>query len=208
MPPESKPTTATPAATGIGSFRVQMGDDKNRNFVWPMDHRLLRGRWSHANIVGVTMDERFVKMPDVPGILVDVDVDKRILRLMDPLAHPENKHLLEKAQAIAQQSFNTKCSFDFQPNGILVRRDLTNNQLKSVCWYVRRFLDARCCEVVRGRVPSADQCLAMPGSIAVEVYDSSPLVDHERPMVPYTPMRHDEEVAREKAVAEMSFDDL
>lgn len=203
MPPAANEKEGAKVSPATGNFRIEMGDRLNRNFLWPIDQRLLRGRWTRANIPGVEFDDKFKGMPDLPGILLDVDIDGRTYGMMDPLAHPKNRALLEKAQLIGQRAWGVKMVPEFMPDGFLRFRDLTPDQIKSVVFYARRFYDNRQCNVLRGRMPAMDQVFAMPGRVSYENFNSSAAVEHKREPVPYIPPKPDEDSIAEASVADM-----
>src|SRR5947209_998523 len=96
-PPTSTAGTTHAGAAGAtpGDFAVEVGDSRNRNFIWPLDQRALRGAWKKNHLPGVVMDERFAHMPDLPGQQIHVSCQRRVVRVVDPLNDPRYARVLE-----------------------------------------------------------------------------------------------------------------
>lgn len=178
------------APAGRFAFTVEMGDSKNRCMVWPLDQRNLRGRWRRDNIAGVTTDDRFALMPDLPGHCITMDAAKKAAIIFDPLSDPKNERILKKAQAVAEAIWGTKCAGD----QAVRNDDMSDDEVKTWAYWVRRYLDARQCRVVRGTVPEMAEILALPGRVAHHNFDQgSAAKDKQEPPAKYVPMKFQEE---------------
>ncbi len=172
-------------------FTIEFGDDRNRNFLWPLDQRKLRGRWTRNNLPGVTFEgaPEFSNMPDLPGLRLRVNSVKRASVIFDPLENdsdPKVRKLLAKATTIVEVSFGTRCA----PEVSVKLSDMNDDELRSHAYWARRFLDNRQCVEVAGQVPEMKQIEEMPGLIKFQVHDNSPLVVHDQPAPRrYVPVR-------------------
>jgi len=164
-------------------FVVEFGDQKNSNFMWPLDQRVLRGRWTRNNLPGVTHEgaPEFGSLPDIPGMRLALSSVKKSAKFFDVLENenedPRIAAVLEKAQRVLNAVFSIK----FGPEIPIILKDLSENELKSHAYWVRRMFDNRSVLIISGRIPEIDEIVSMPGLIKFEGHDSSPLVIHDKP---------------------------
>lgn len=171
-------------------FVVQISDAKNRNVMWPPSKRQLRGQWAWDNLRGVTVDDRFQRMPDLPGMVIAVR--GRNGYIVDPLNNVKNKAILDEAQAVCQAAFATK----FGPEEDVVVGAMTDDELKNWCYWVRRFLDNRQVTVLRGQVPSMAEIDKFPGKLFRDAFDHGPNAKHDKPLGRYVPPRFKDQEAK------------
>jgi hypothetical protein len=186
-------------------FRIEMGDYRNRNFVWPLDARTLRGRFSRNNIASVVIDERFSSVPDISGILLELNGAKNTFYMMDPLAHPSNREAYEQIKHLVDTYFAGNFVHEFHPTGVMAFRDLTKDEFKSICYYARRFADARQCFLINGSIPDMNSILALPGQVMFENYDSGHTAKKLRDPERYIPVKV-EEGKKIATIVEVDFD--
>lgn len=183
----SNPATETPPPVKRikAIFTVELGDEKNRNFMSPLfGERTLRGRWSMQNQKGGHPDDTFLDMPNLPGMYITVNTEQRLIELTDPLASPRHKALLEKARRVCKARFNKRYGPD---KGVRID-NASEDELKNACYWVRRLLDARQATVVSGAVPEMKAIVEMPGSITFEKYDQREGINRQRPPKRYVPL--------------------
>ena len=150
-------------------FVAEFGDAKNRNFLWNIDQRELRGRWKKSNLPrNSSFDERFAGMPDIPGMVLSLKSDQRRARFYDPLGRPENKNILELAKKVCLETFGTKRG----PAADIAFDHMTDDDIKSFCYWARRFLDMEQLTVVNGTVPKMDEIRTFPGKVLFSGFDS------------------------------------
>lgn len=150
------------------SFTVEVADQWNRNAKWPLDERVLRGRWSRDNVVHDVDDERFRGMPDLPGLLIHVEGRGRRAAITDPMANPANREVSDKVSKIIANA--QMGSMGPEPDYTV--ENLSNDDLKSWCYWVRRMLDNKQLRIHRGTVPSMDEISRMPGKVFKENFDT------------------------------------
>ena len=153
----------------LGEIVIELGDDRNRRFLYPPTQQELRGAWRKANLIGITMDVRMTQMPDLPGLHVFLDCRKARVRIADPLAAPENKAILQQAQAVHKDVFRTLAG----PEADYVEEGLNETKLKTHLFWIRRLVDAGSARVVQGELPDMETIEALPGMTRAEAWNSS-----------------------------------
>lgn len=148
---------------------IEIGDDRCRQLMWPMTMNVLRGRWTRANLIGVTMAPVLAAMPDIPGMRVLVDPARSAARIFDPLAEPANAELLERARRVHKEAFRTEAGAEKAVD----YASLSPDELKSWLHCMRRAVDSKHAEVVHGALPTVDQIAALPGKTRMEHYNQS-----------------------------------
>ena len=193
MAEPTKPPMPTANSTKV-EFVIEIGDEKNRNVIWPLDNRLLRGRWVKSNIPPESVGEKIAKIPDLPGVCIRLNSAKRAADIFDPLASPQNKALLERAQQATAGVFGP-----FGPEELATFDELDNDGIKSWCYWARRLVDAGTARVKRGAVPEMDEIIAMPGRYATNNHDQGVNAERskEKPDRPYKPLVKSSESTRE-----------
>jgi hypothetical protein len=158
---------------------VELSDDRNRNFLLPwLTEVELRGRFDWANCRGKTADGGSVAMtvdpddlirscPNVPGICIELSSQRRIARLYDPLALPENKELMEMVQRAILNGRGDKQG----PMREINFDNMDENEIKTWAYGLRRLVDGRQCRVLRGKVPTIDELRRTSGKIVTREFD-------------------------------------
>jgi len=168
--PPTPPKTAVPQAfSRLGEIVIEMGDDRNRRFLYPPTGQELRGWWKKANLIGMTMDQRMTQMPDLPGLYVCLDCKRARLRILDPLNAPENKGLLAQAQAVHKEVFRVNAG----PETDKVEEGLNETRLKTNLYWMRRLVESGSARIVSGELPTLEQIETMPGMTRAEAWNSS-----------------------------------
>jgi hypothetical protein len=173
-------------------FIVEVADEYNHNIRWPLDERVLRGRWSGMNNAGPKNDDerfrQFNAAPDLPGLRIGVDTRKRVAFIYDPLGEAKYRNVLAKWQSAVQVAFGENCA----PERMTELDDMTPDEIKTWCYWVRRFVDAGNVKVMDGTVPSMAAIRGMEGLVQKHNYDNrhdtKKLVEVERRYMPPRPM--------------------
>lgn len=168
-PPTPPKTVVPPAFSRLGEIVIEMGDDRNRRFLYAPTGQELRGWWKKANLIGMTMDQRMTQMPDLPGMYVCLDCKRARLRILDPLNAPENKGLLAQAQAVHKDVFRTNAG----PETDKVEEGLNETRLKTNLYWMRRLVDSGSARIVSGDLPTLEQIEVLPGMTRAEAWNSS-----------------------------------
>lgn len=144
------------------SFTVEIATDQNNQVLSPIGKILLRGRFAMASMKGKVADDRFANCPDIPGVYVTVDWERRTVKVTDPLALKKNAGLYQEiAAAVANTGFAKP-----QPSTEREFTSLNDDMMKTWTYWVRRWLDSRqCVEVEGGRVPSMEAVAKLPGRV-------------------------------------------
>ena len=159
------------------NFWVEVGDDRGRRIVWPLDRQSLRGRWStkHAPSGGVT--QSMADMPDIPGIYIGINFKEKAIAFIDPLNDMSNKELLNKINRTHKRVFFTNGS----PEKDRIRR-LDDDSFKTAVYQIRRMLDNSQCEVKKGEVPSMKELFThLSGKIKTKNFDEFHGAEHYDP---------------------------
>lgn len=161
-------------------FIIEMGDKKNRTFLNPITQQKMRGRWTRDNHreMDIDHDGQYAplrQLPDLPGISIHVNTGAKRVRVFDPLGEPGNADLLEQVKKIVKLAMKK----DGREEKTTVYEDCNEDELKSWLYWARRFVDARQCEVVSGRVPEMKEIMSLPGKIIKSINQES-MTDEER----------------------------
>jgi hypothetical protein len=168
-PPAGKGGGVSQAFSRLGEIVIEMGDDRNRRFLYAPTGQELRGWWKKANLIGMTMDQRMTQMPDLPGMYICLDCKRARLRVLDPLNAPENKGLLAQAQAVHKDVFRTNAG----PETDKLEEGLNDTRLKTNLYWMRRLVDSGSARIVSGELPTLEQIETLPGMTRAEVWNSS-----------------------------------
>lgn len=162
---------------------VEIADSRNGNVLWPITQAVLRGKWARANIPAQSYPERLQEMPDLPGMHIAIDTNRRKGSVFDLLSRSTHKDLLKKANRQHLAIWGVEC----EPERDITLATMTDNQMKSWLYWIRRMLDAKQCVCVEGTVPSMAQIEAMPGTFMTNVFDASVHVkkETEKSVYPY-----------------------
>jgi hypothetical protein len=150
---------------GSSRFTVEFGDDRNRNPILVLTKKVMRGRWSMANLVGEAFGD-MAPMPDIPGIHAEVDVGAKTLRIFDPLA--TDKDLYDKVCVVLKNARQ-----EFGKPWPEVTRKLDENELKTICLELLDHIDAGTARRIDGRVPTREEINGWPGRRMINQMDSN-----------------------------------
>lgn len=76
----------------LGKLVIEIMNEDNRSVAWGPIQRAVRGRWNPHNLAGGDTSEAGLrKIPTIPGVLVVVEPQQRLLSVVDPLSAPENR---------------------------------------------------------------------------------------------------------------------
>jgi hypothetical protein len=149
-------------------FVVEFATVNNNGTLCPITKKLHRGRWTMNNIKSRVPDDRFARMPDLPGIQILFDGRGRKVQILDPLVTDKYAEVLALAQDVMQQF-----GWPDEPEETDTRTEQTNDQLKEWVYWARRWLDAEQVEVVQGNVPEMSEVEALPGRVEHNNFDLS-----------------------------------
>lgn len=169
QPPPPPKVTVPQAISRLGEIVIELGDDRNRRFLYAPTGQELRGWWKKANLIGMTMDQRMTQMPDLPGMYVCLDCKRARLRILDPLNAPENKGLLAQAQAVHKEVFRTNAG----PETDKTEEGLNETRLKTNLYWMRRLVDSGSARIISGELPTLEQIETLPGMTRAEAWNSS-----------------------------------
>lgn len=148
---------------------IEIGGDRCRQVLWPLSKEPLRGAWRRGNLVGTTMHQIMQAMPDLPGQHVSLDAARKVGRIFDPLNDPRMAEVLRKAQAVHKEAFRTEAGAAEDKRF----EHLTDDEVKTWLYYMRRIVDCGEARVVHGELPTLEQLETLPGRTRTECYNSS-----------------------------------
>jgi hypothetical protein len=163
------PAAPVQDARRLGEILVEIADERNSNVMWPITKVLLRGRWARVNTLGQTMAQVMQPLPDIPGLHVGVDCARKLSKILDPLNEPRNAELVKKIQAVLKEAFRQV----YGPEKDVVQEGLSDGEIKSWLYWMRRLVDNGQAVVIKGELPDLKAIRALPGKIAIENYNSS-----------------------------------
>lgn len=174
-PPAAKPPE--PSKTGpdkgdLNHFRFcfELRLPNCGNALWPPTQELLRGRWSLLEAKGGgPVNAAFAKMPDLPGLCIEVDTRGRRARIFDPLSQDTEsaKRRLEEASLMVKHLNGSN-------QGSAPTREyeqLSDNEIKLWCYWSRRYELAGNLKMVKGSIPTELEMNEMPGLIPANLND-------------------------------------
>jgi hypothetical protein len=162
-------------APHIGAFIVELGDEGNRQIPIDMMRMWLRGRWLQSNVkcdMGVEMR----KMPDSPGIRLEVKPRDSTLRIFDPLAMPQNASLLANLNKAVEEITSIKTGTGRKLGPMVeVTHKLDEHQLKTIMLEISRKVHGPmpCMFAVQGNVPTVEELEHYPGRELNDPWNSS-----------------------------------
>lgn len=83
----------------MGTFRIEIADKQNSNYLFAAIQSTIRGRATPANVASKDKNEfqkAFWGLGDIPGQYIELDADKRIGRVIEPLADTDEGRELFK----------------------------------------------------------------------------------------------------------------
>ena len=169
----SETTVAThPRTRKNYKFTIEVGDDKGRNPLFGPAHQQLRGRWSRELMIGtISGKQALSKMPDVPGLYIEVNTEKKAARIYDPLAEPKNKKLLDTVTPL----FKEIVGEDGRPWEPIIRTSMTETELKTWTYYCWRMVNDNnpCARLIDGELPETiEDVLELPGQTRIEHFNT------------------------------------
>jgi len=150
-------------------IEIELADERNRSFSWGLTMEILRGGWSRRNLHSDELVEDLAAMPDIPGLRIRLNTERKLAVIYDPLGLPDNKALADKISNIIFARFRVRQG----PAAPNERRDLDADDIKSWLYCMARRRDANECRVTVGDLPATSRIERMPGRIRVEAYNSS-----------------------------------
>lgn len=154
--------------TSMVKFVVEVDSPRNAKLQWTPDGRTLRGRWDPKRVNGSASESSFQRMPILPGLYIVMDGPRRVLRFADPLNDPKNADRLKLAQETVQNTFGERHG----PEVDVEVKNLTDDEIKTACYWVRRYLDDQKVTVREGAVPTIAEVDAMPGDITIQDFNA------------------------------------
>lgn len=163
-----------PQPKGKGAaFVIEFASDQNNETLCPITRRKYRGRWTGSNVKNRVPDDRFARMPDMPGHQIAFDGPGRRLEIVDPMGFPDNRDILREAKSVYKE-MNWQ---EPEPSETRTVQLKTDDLFKTWLYWVRRWLDNSQAVVVRGRVPEMAEIELLPGRVEHNQFDASPKRD-------------------------------
>lgn len=150
-------------------FEIEFGDGRNRVMSWPPTAEIYRGAWKRANLVGDEMVEIISQFPDIPGMRLRLDPQRRKSVVYDVLYLPEHKEACARLQRLIKLHFGV----DQGPAKPVERDRLDDDDIKTWYYWARRKVDAGQATIVRGELPDIDDVERMAGRVRIETFNSS-----------------------------------
>jgi hypothetical protein len=146
---------------------IELGDVRNRHILFPPNQRALRGAWKKSNISHQSMTPEINNIPDLPGLWIAVDTEKRAVGILEPLIRDSHKALLGDFTKAYQAVTNSNGG----PERDIKLGRQPDTKLKTWLYWMKRLVDGGQASVYRGVLPTMDEILAMPGNLEVNQFD-------------------------------------
>lgn len=167
---DKKEEGAKPVAPKLSpEIEIELGDDRNRVFAWGPTMAILRGAWSRKNLRSDELVEELATMPDIPGMRIIVNVERKLAVIYDPLALDAHKELCQEIQRHIKARFRR----DEGPEKEDKRQGMDADDLKTWLYGMRRRVDAKQARVTKGELPPLEVIDKLPGRTRIEMYNSS-----------------------------------
>lgn len=147
---------------------IQLGDDKNRNFLWPMSKEKIRGTWLRKNVINQAINTEFNSIVDVPGQIIYLSTKTQRIVIEDPLNKPEYEHVKKQVLATVHNFFRVK--MDVMPDKAM--EYLTPSMIKSWLYWMFRFVESEKAVVVRGKMPDKTTISNLPGETSIQNFNT------------------------------------
>lgn len=154
---------------------IEMATDTNSNVLFNPTQQVLRGRWSPAAISlrGMTSAQGMNQMPELPGMIVGFDPEAKKLIVRDPLADAENRAIVEDANRVLLGVFSVQS----RPAD-RVERELTDDEFKTLVYWMRRAVDGEQARMVVGNLPDEKEIREqIRGRIRKSFWDTGAEID-------------------------------
>lgn len=126
--------------------------NSNRVVFKPLLSKPLRGRWTIASTGGESTAEVLRQLmavaPEIPGIRIAIDPQKRQARVYDPLGLPENKTLQEEIARVLNN--HQQWGWGAAPWPTATRDEMSANDIKTWLYEMRRLVDSGLAVIVSG----------------------------------------------------------
>jgi len=131
-----------------GEIGVEIGDDFNSNPDFKPLSITLRGRWSANHVPRGTTAKHspLLKLPDLPGMHLFLNVDERTARVVDPLQYEENASI-----KLAWREYQA----NLEPLPEQVIEELDDQQVASWVYWIGRLIE-------KGEATLLDGSAALP----------------------------------------------
>jgi hypothetical protein len=139
----------------------------NTQFFCKLFKAVLRGKWSSVGLTGQTSALNLTSMPEIPGIHIAVDLKRKRIRALDPLAWAEHEETLARANAI--RSFIT--GYEGRPWDDMVISNATDTEIKTALWEMANWVKAKKANVIAGHLPPPEKVLELDGGLIVRTED-------------------------------------
>lgn len=140
---------------------VEINGSRNQSLIVPWDsaEKPYRGRWSRANTANMGAEE-LGNMPDVPGLVIVLNTQKRQITVTDPLRDPANEKLLNKLKSSFQRIFKTNDKFVPEKTKVF---NLPEDDIKTAALWLLGQHDLGSLKLIKGTIPTFEQIKTLPG---------------------------------------------
>jgi hypothetical protein len=154
---------------------IEFDAERNRNVAFGPEKIFCRGTIRRDRFLPYeAASEDISTLPSViPGLRLTINGRTREARIWDPLGLPENAELL---RTLSRQQNNwarvpEQWKQSVQPEKELVRRDMSETQIKTWLHEISKLVAAGMCQVLSGRLPKQDTIRNLPGMTQIELWN-------------------------------------
>lgn len=148
----------------IKTLVVEFGDENNRQILLSTKREKLRGKFSIAglhqrkNVPGRSVGESMSRMPDIPGMRMELIFSKNEIRIFDPLA--DDPDLLDKINAVGRDQGISSRPYKAVPER---KEEMDNDTFKTMVREIVQLVKAESATVVDGDIPKLEAVDKLPG---------------------------------------------
>jgi hypothetical protein len=168
-----------------GDVTIEIGDERNRPFMWPMTKALLRGTWRRVNLQPDEMTDLTnalgMLQGDIPGARIELSGRRRRCRIYDPLDLPENASLWAEVKRL----FLFHTGTEFAPVPEKLEENLNDTKIKTRLYWMRRLVNGtpinrlvrpprggpQAILVGSGALPTLPEIAKLPGRTQIGFYN-------------------------------------
>jgi hypothetical protein len=181
MAEDKKPTDASNSGAGgskpdnsantkrIGQIEIELGCKRNRPKTWAPTRQVLRGHWLKANLTSDERSEALEPIPDIPGIRITIEPERRLAVIYDPLGLPRNiEKLREVSEAFLKFSGQKSTYMESTKH-----EELSDTDIKTWLYWMARLVKSGDATVTVGELPSLNEISKLRGMTEMGHWDST-----------------------------------
>jgi hypothetical protein len=154
--------------TRIGEIVIELSDERNRNVMFPPTREVLRGQLLKSRFNSDEQNEITSRIPDLPGIRIRLDYEKKEAQIFDPLGEPNRQSELRAAEKAFIEFLGTKQT----AMESRTYAGMNNTEAKTWLFWIHRLVKNKNAKIVSGTIPSIQVIESLPGKTGMSMFNS------------------------------------